>query len=244
MPTPNTHPQRTKHLNGCACAPTLRHAGCALFCADLRILWRHRADAIQPALLALLVVVLFTLGNGAAARPSPEIASTVVWLAALVASLLSLDRLFAPDMASGILEQWLTSSIPLAWCVAIRVFTHWLVSGVPIVFLSPWLTRLLGGDLVPWPTLALSLCMGTALFSVLGAIIAALTLAMRGSSLLLALLVLPLYSPVLILGAGSVAIAAQGLDPSGPLLLLTSGLVIGLTLGPSVAALAIRIALT
>ncbi|MGE8280315.1 MAG: heme exporter protein CcmB [Stenotrophomonas sp.] len=222
--------------------PTLASAARALLARDLRLLWRRRGDAAQPILFALLVVALFALALGGEPRLLQSVASAVLWLAVLLAGLLSLDSLFRSDAEDGSLEQWLLSPVPLAWLVAVRVFTHWLTTAFPLVLVSPLLAELMHLPRAQLPILIASLALGTPLLSLLGAVVAALTVGMRRAGILLALLVLPLYVPVLVFGAGAVAASAQGLDPSGALLMLAAGLVVSALLAPLAAALAIRIA--
>ncbi|KRG87785.1 heme ABC transporter permease [Stenotrophomonas daejeonensis] len=222
--------------------PTLASAATALLARDLKLLWRRRGDAAQPILFALLVVALFALALGGNPELLRRVASAVLWLSVLLAGLLSLDTLFRGDAEDGSLEQWLLSPVPLAWLVAVRVFSHWLTTAFPLVLVSPLLAELMGLPHAQLPVLLASLALGTPLLSLLGAVVAALTVGMRRSGILLALLVLPLYVPVLVFGAGAVAASAQGFDASGALLLLGAGLVVSALLAPLTAAAAIRIA--
>ncbi|MGB3391868.1 MAG: heme exporter protein CcmB [Stenotrophomonas sp.] len=222
--------------------PTLSSAAIALLTRDLKLLWRRRGDAAQPILFALLVVALFALALGGNPELLQRVASAVLWLSVLLAGLLSLDTLFRGDAEDGSLEQWLLSPVPLAWLVAVRVFSHWLTTAFPLVLVSPLLAELMGLPHAQLPVLLASLALGTPLLSLLGAVVAALTVGMRRSGILLALLVLPLYVPVLVFGAGAVAASAQGFDASGALLLLGAGLVVSMLLAPLTAAAAIRIA--
>ncbi|SBV35930.1 heme exporter subunit; membrane component of ABC superfamily [uncultured Stenotrophomonas sp.] len=222
--------------------PTLASAATALLARDLKLLWRRRGDAAQPILFALLVVALFALALGGNPDLLQRVASAVLWLSVLLAGLLSLDTLFRGDAEDGSLEQWLLSPVPLAWLVAVRVFSHWLTTAFPLVLVSPLLAELMGLPHAQLPVLMASLALGTPLLSLLGAVVAALTVGMRRSGILLALLVLPLYVPVLVFGAGAVAASAQGFDASGALLLLGAGLVVSALLAPLTAAAAIRIA--
>ncbi|MDR6840469.1 heme exporter protein CcmB [Pseudoxanthomonas sacheonensis] len=223
--------------------PSLFQAGSALLVRDLRLLWRRRGDAFQPALFALLVVVLFALALGGEAQALAKVASAVMWVAVLLAGLLSLDTLFRGDADDGSLEQWILAPVPLAWLVAVRVLSHWLTTALPLILATPVLGELLHLPRDQLPVLLASLALGTPLLSLLGAVVAALTVGMRRSGILVALLALPLYVPVLIFGAGSVARSAQGLDAVGALLFLGAGLVLALVLAPLAAAAAIRIAL-
>jgi len=216
----------------------------ALLARDLRLLWRRRGDALQPALFALLVVVLFALALGAEPQALAKVAPAVLWLAVLLAGLLALDTLFRGDAEDGSLEQWMLAPVPLWWLVLVRTAMHWGSSALPLLVATPFLGELLHLPHEQLPVLLASLALGTPLLSLLGAVVAALTVGMRRSGILVALLALPLYVPVLVFGAGSVAAAAQGLDPTGALLLLGAGLVVALVLAPLAAAAAIRIALS
>jgi len=224
-------------------APTLPGSAAALIARDLRLLWRRRGDALQPALFALLVVVLFALALGNEPATLRAVAPGVLWVAAVLAGLLALDTLFRGDAEDGSLEQWMLSPVPLAWLVVVRTAVHWATTTLPLLVATPLLAELLGLPRAQLPVLLAGLALGTPLLSLLGAVVAALTIGMRRSGILLALLALPLYVPVLVFGAGSVAIAAQGHDPSGGLLLLAAGLAAALVLAPVAAATAIRIAL-
>ena len=216
----------------------------ALLARDARLLWRRRGDALQPALFALLVVVLFALALGGQARELERGAAPVVWLAVLLAGLLALDTLFRGDAEDGSLEQWMLAPVPLSWLVLVRTFMHWASTALPLIIATPVLGELLHLPRGQLPVLMASLALGTPLLSLLGAVVAALTVGMRRSGILVALLALPLYVPVLVFGAGAVAVAAQGLDATAPLLLLGAGLVLALVLAPLAAAAAIRIALS
>lgn len=215
----------------------------ALALRDLRLLWRRRSDALQPLLFALLVVVLFALALGGERAPLARNAAAVLWVAVLLAGLLSLDTLFRGDAEDGSLEQWLLAPVPLAWLVAVRVLLHWAAGVLPLVLATPLLGELLYLPRSQLPALLASLLLGTPLLSLLGAVVAALTVGMRRAGILLALLALPLYVPVLVFGAGAATAAGQGLDPSAPLLWLGAGLALALVLAPLAAATAIRISL-
>jgi heme exporter protein B len=226
-----------------AALPGLASSARALMARDLRLLWRRRGDALQPALFALLVVVLFALALGGEKAQLAAVAPAVLWLAVLLAGLLALDTLFRGDAEDGSLEQWMLAPVPLAWLVGVRTFMHWTTTALPLLVATPALGELLHLPHAQLPVLMASLALGTPLLSLLGAVVAALTVGMRRSGILVALLALPLYVPVLVFGAGSVAAASQGLDPVGALLLLGAGLVLAAVLAPLAAAAAIRIAL-
>jgi heme exporter protein B len=165
-------------------------------------------------------------------------------VAVLLAGLLNLDALFRGDLEDGSLEQMMLSPVPLAWLVALRVLAHWCVSALPLLLLAPVLGELLHLPRHLLPPLLLSLALGTPLLSLLGAVVAALTVGIRRSGMLLALLALPLFVPVLVFGAGAVAAAAEGLPWLGAIYLLAAGLALSLVLAPLAAATALRIALS
>jgi heme exporter protein B len=223
-------------------APSLLDVARALLTRDLRLLWRRRGDALQPALFALMVVVLFALALGNDPQLQAKVAAGVLWVAALLAGLLALDTLFRGDAEDGSLEQWMLAPVPLAWLVAVRTFIHWATTAWPLLMATPFLAELMHLPRAQLPILMMGLALGTPLLSLIGAVIAALTVGMRRSGILVGLLALPLYVPVLVFGAGSVSASAQGLDPFGALLLLGAGLIVAMVLAPLTAAAAIRIA--
>lgn len=231
-------------MSAVARRPGLASAARALMARDLRLLWRRRGDALQPALFSLLVVVLFALALGGEKSRLAAVAPAVLWVAVLLAGLLALDTMFRGDAEDGSLEQWMLAPVPLAWLVGVRTLSHWSTTALPLLLATPALGELLHLPREQLPVLLASLMLGTPLLSLLGAVVAALTVGMRRSGILVALLALPLYVPVLVFGAGSVAAASQGLDPSGALLLLGAALVLAVLLAPLAAAAAIRIALT
>jgi len=226
-----------------ATAPGLWQAARALIRRDLQLIWQRRGDALQPALFSLLVIALFALALGSERETLMRVAPGVLWVAVLLSGLLSLDVLFRGDAEDGSLEQWMLAPVPLAWLVLVRTLAHWLTTALPILLAAPLLAELLYLPHAQLGILLSSLLLGTPLLSLIGAVVAALTVGMRRAGVLLALLALPLYVPVLVFGAGSISAAAQGFDPSGGLLLLAAGLVIAIVLAPLAAAAAIRVAL-
>jgi heme exporter protein B len=220
----------------------LAAARCIVY-RDLLLAMRRRSDVATALLFFVIVVSLFPLGIGAEPNLLRSIAPGVIWVAALLSSMLSLGRLFASDYADGTLEQILLGAAPLGVVVAAKAFAHWLVSGMPLVLIAPVLALQydLPGSL--YGVLALSLLLGTPVLSLIGAIGAALTLGLRGGGVLLSLLVLPLYVPVLIMGAGSVDMAAAGLAPDGQYLLLAALLVVAAAFAPWAIAAALRISM-
>ena len=210
---------------------------------DLLLAWRRKSDVATALLFFIIVSSLFPLGIGAEPNLLRAIAPGVIWVAALLSSMLSLARLFAGDHADGTLEQMLLGAAPLGVVVAAKTAAHWLVSGLPLVLIAPLIAVQydIPGQLTP--VLALSLLLGTPVLSLIGAIGAALTLGLRGGGILLSLLVLPLYVPVLILGAGSVEMASAGMGGEGQLLLLAALLVAACAFAPWAIAAALRISM-
>jgi len=202
---------------------------------------RRRSDAATALLFFIIVASLFPLGVGAEPNQLRAIGPGVIWVAALLSTMLSLGRLFAADYADGTLEQLALGAAPLGVVVAAKAIAHWLVAGLPLVVIAPLIALQYDLERPLYGVLAASLLLGTPVLSLIGAIGAALTLGLRGGGVLISLLVLPLYVPVLILGAGSVAMAAAGLAPSGQLLLLAALLVVSAAFAPWAVAVAVRI---
>jgi heme exporter protein B len=208
---------------------------------ELKLAVRHWDQVAQPLLFYVIVVTLFPLAISPDLARLREIAPGVVWVAAMLSCLLALESLFRPDVEDGTMEQWVLSEQPLAWMLLMKTVAHWLVSGLPVVILSPLLGTGLGVPVSAWPVLMASLALGTAALSMLGAIGAALTVGVRRGNVLLALLVLPLEVPVLIFGARAVSLGMTGEAVAGPLNLLAAILVLAISLGPMAMAAAIRI---
>jgi heme exporter protein B len=210
---------------------------------DMKLALRSRAELGVQLLFYIIVVSLFPL----ATTPERNLLSTmgpgVLWVAALLASLLSLPRLFAADHADGTLEQIALSPYPLPALISGKILAHWLTTGLPIVVLAPVLGFEYWMDGEALATLMLALLLGTPILSLLGAIGAALTLGLRGGGSLLALLILPLYVPVLIFGAGAVDAVRAGLGVTANVSLLGAGLLVAAVGAPFAAAAAVRIAL-
>lgn len=209
---------------------------------DLLLAVRQRADVTNTLLFFVAVVTVIPLGVGSDPELLRSIAPGVVWIAALLAAILSLHRLFAADFADGTLEQTLLSREPLAVLVLGKTAAHWLVTGLPVTLISALLAVMF--DLTPAAagTLAVSLLLGTPTLSLIGAVGAALTLSLRSGSVLVSLLVLPLYVPVLILGAGAVEAFMAGLDGTPYLLLLAALTLLAAVLTPWAVSTALRIA--
>jgi len=210
---------------------------------DLTVALRRATDVLTPLVFFAIVVSLFPLGVGPEPGRLVLLAPGVVWVAALLAVMLSLDRLFANDYADGTLEQLLLAPQPLAALVLAKTAAHWLLTGLPLVALSPLLALQLHLPTEAMFTLVASLLLGTPVLSLVGSVGAALTLGVRGGGVLVSLLVLPLYTPVLIFGASSVAAAVEGLSTEAHLSLLAAFLVLALSLVPWAAAAALRVSL-
>lgn len=210
---------------------------------DLLLALRRKSEVLTALFFFVIVCSLFPLGIGPEPALLRKIAPGVLWVAALLATLLGLPRMFAADHQDGTLEQMALSPSPLGLLVAGKILAHWLVSGLPLVLLAPVLG--IQFDLAPdaLGVLLLALLLGTPLLSLIGAIGAALTLGVRGGGVLLALLVLPLYVPALIFGAGAVEAHIAGLAFAGHFSLLGAMLAVALFFAPWATTAALRIAL-
>jgi len=213
----------------------------ALLKRDLLLYWRHRADALNPLLFALMIVTLFPLALGPDANRLSLISGGVVWVTVLLSSLLSLDPLFRGDAEDGSLDLLITSGHPLALLTAAKLLAHWLGTGLPLTLVAPLLAVLLGLPQSALATMFVALALGTPLLSLIGGSCAALTIGAQRSGILLALLVLPLTVPVLVFGAGAVEAALTGAAVQVQLLFLAAGLALALPLAPLVCATAIRL---
>ena len=209
---------------------------------DLLLAWRARADLLVALSFFLIVASLFPFGVGADPNQLRAIGPGVVWVAALLAVLLALPRLFDKDFESGVLEQLLLSPEPAVLWVAAKIAAHWLATGLPLVILSPLLGTMYRLEGMELGVLAGGLLVGTPILSLIGAIGAALTLGLRGAGSLLALLVLPLFVPVLVFGAGAVDAWGAGMGVSAQFSLLGGGLLGALALAPLACAVALRLA--
>ncbi len=216
----------------------------ALFKRDLLIAFRNRSEALNPLMFFVLVTLLFPLGIGPSPNLLQTIAPGVLWVAALLAALLSLDSLFRSDYDDGTLEQIILSAQPLGIMVIARVFAHWIMTAIPLLILAPILAISLNLPTNALGTLFITLLLGTPVFSFIGAIGVALTVGLKRSGMLLALLVIPLYIPVLIFGAGAVDTAAAGLPVLGQVYILIALLILSLTLAPIAIAAALKMSVS
>lgn len=210
---------------------------------DITLAMRRKAEVITAVFFFVVVAALFPLGIGPDMATLRLTAPGILWIGALLACMLSMGRLFAADYADGTLEQMALSPNGLSVLVAAKILAHWCLSGLPLVLLAPIL-----GLQFDLPTnalwiLTLSLLVGTPLLSLIGAIGAALTLGVRGGDVLLSLLVLPLYVPALIFGAGAVQAEMSGLGASAHLSVLTAMALVAAVFSPRASAAALRLAL-
>ncbi|MGJ8515159.1 heme exporter protein CcmB [Carnimonas bestiolae] len=223
---------------------SLRRAFCRVLKRELLLRFRRRQELAGPLLFFALVVVLFPLGLGPEPRRLAELAPGLLWVAALLAMLLSLDGLFRNDYEDGTLEQLMLSAHPQAPLIVAKVLAHWLVSGFALALFSPLFSAMLGLPWQQWWAVAVTLALGSATLSLVGGIAAALTLGVQRGGVLLSLLVLPLYTPVLIFGAGAAQLALQGASIAPQLALLGAMLAIALALAPWATVAALRLTLS
>lgn len=216
----------------------------ALLRRDLTIAFRHSGELANPLLFFVIVLSLFPLSISPESSLLQTLAPGAIWVAALLATLLSLDALFRADFEDGTLEQMLVSAHPLSVLVLAKVCAHWMITGLPLLLVAPLLGVLFQLPGSAQLVLVASLALGTPVLSLVGAIGIALTVGLRRGGVLLSLLVLPLYIPVLIFGSHAVDTAAAGLPVQGQLLFMAAMLMLALTLAPLAAAAALRISLS
>ena len=208
---------------------------------DLILAWRRRADVLATVFFFIIVTSLFPLGIGPERETLRTIAPGVVWVAALLASMLSLGRIFGNDYQDGTLEQLILTPQSTYLVVLAKVFAHWVVSESPLVVIAPVLGLQFGLSQNTLLTVMVSLLLGTPVLSVIGSIGAALTLGLRAANVLVALLVLPLYIPVLIFGSGAVQATVTGSSAQAWLLLLGATLIVSLVFAPWATSAALKI---
>jgi heme exporter protein B len=219
------------------------HAFLSLLQRDLVLAVRNRGELINPLLFYVIVAMLFPLGVTSDPKTLATMAAGVLWIAALLATLLSLDNLFRSDFDDGSLELIMLSPHPSVVLVLAKVLAHWLVTGLPLLIATPLLAVLMAVPDDARATLWLTLALGTPVLSLVGAIGVALTVGLRRGGALLSLLVLPLYVPVLIFGANAAGASAAGLPVTGQLYMLGAFLVLALSLAPLATAAALRISI-
>ncbi|MDW8479768.1 MAG: heme exporter protein CcmB [Xanthomonadales bacterium] len=207
---------------------------------ELGIAWRRRGELLQPLLFAALICAMLPLALGPEAARLRPMAGGMAWIAALLAGLLGLEALFRRDAEEGVLDQLLLAAVPLPLLFAAKLLAHWLAFGLPLALLAPLLALWLGLPPAALPTLLAGLLLGTPLLSAIGGVAAALTVGIRGSGILLVLLVAPLYLPVLIFGAGAVEASLSGLPARQPLMFLAAALPAAAVFAPWAGAKALR----
>jgi heme exporter protein B len=212
-----------------------------IFRRELRVAFRKGAEIINPLWFFLIVITLFPLGLGPEPRMLARIAPGVIWVAALLSSLLAMERLFRDDWQDGGLEQLMLMPLPLPAVVLAKVCAHWVVTGLPLLLLSPLVAMLLGLDFHTWQVMALTLLLGTPTLSFLGAIGVGLTVGLRRGGVLLSLLVLPLTIPLLIFATAALDAAAMNLPVNGYMAILGAFLAGSATLSPFATAAALRV---
>jgi len=215
----------------------------AIIHRDLLLVMRRKSEVLTALFFFVVVTSLFPLGIGADGALLRKIAPGVLWVAALLSTLLGLQRMFAADYLDGALEQLILTPQSLVLLVSGKIAAHWLVSGLPLVLLAHIIGIQFDLDASSLYVLMASLLLGTPVLSLLGSIGAALTLGVRGGSVLMSLLILPLYVPVLIFGAGAVYANSVGLDITGHFSLLGALLILALAFVPWVSAAALKIAI-
>lgn len=208
---------------------------------DLKLALRTPREIINPVLFFLVIVSLFPLAITPDTLFLKQIAGGVIWVAALLATLLALDRLFRSDFVDGTLEQMIVSPCPLPLIMSAKILAHWLQTGLPLLLIAPLLAGMLQLPLQAIMALELSLLIGTPILSLLGSAVLALTVGLGQGGMLLSLLLLPLYVPVLVFGAGAVVMVLHGLPIRADLLFLSAYLVLAATLMPFVTAAALRV---
>jgi len=218
-------------------------AAAAVLRRELLLAFRHRGQLANPLLFFTVVVSLFPLGIGPEQALLRTIAPGVLWVSALLATMMSLENMFRSDFEDGTLEQLMLSPQPLELLILAKVAAHWLVTSLPLILLAPLLAMLLHLDPAVLPVLLMTLLLGTPVLNLVGAIGVALIVGLRRGGVLLSLLILPLYIPVLIFAAGAVANAADGLAVTGQLAFLGALLALALALAPIAAAAALRVSL-
>jgi len=223
--------------------PGLLDAAWAVLARDLKLGFRRLGELANPLVFFLVVATLFPLATSPEAELLRTIGPGIVWVAALLSSVLALDALYRADMDDGTMEQMALSPQPLAWLLLAKTLAHWLVSGLPLVLLAPLVAQAFFLPAESMGALVASLALGTPTLSLIGSIGAALTAGLRRGGALVAMLVLPLSMPILIFGARAVDLAVLGEDVSGPLFLLAAIMFLALSLGPIAASAAIRVSL-
>lgn len=224
--------------------PSLGHMLRQTVTREFIIGFRNRGDLANPIIFFLCIIVFVPLGVSPDEDVLRGLGPGIIWIIALLATLLSLDRLFQSDFEDGSLAQVVVSGQPLYWVVLVKVLVHWLITGLPLTILAPVLGMMMSLPADGYWPLIISLFLGTGALSLIGSIGAALTVALRRGGLLLSLIIMPLYVPVLIFGSAAVRNAIEGFPITGQLATLAAFLVLSLVLAPLAAAGALRISIS
>ncbi|WCE28952.1 heme exporter protein CcmB [Vibrio sp. SCSIO 43137] len=208
---------------------------------ELLIAFRRQADILNPLWFFIIVITLFPLSIGPEPNLLARIAAGIIWVAALLSALLSLERLFRDDFQDGSLEQMMLMPLPLQLVVIAKVIAHWLLTGLPLILISPLLAVLLSLDFNTWWTVVLTLMVGTPTLSFIGAIGVALTVGLQKGGVLLSLLILPLYIPILIFATSAIDAASLGMPFNGQLAIMAAMFVGSVTLTPFAISAALRV---
>lgn len=213
----------------------------ALFKRDVLVAWRRKSNVYQPLVFQLLIVTMFPLGLGAGAQTLAKIAPAVVWILALLSTLITLENIFKDDFQDGSLDLYVLSGMSLSLATISKAAAHWLTTGVPVILFTPVIGVLLHLPVQAYAVLMLSLLLATPIFSLLGTVGSALIMNINNGGMLLSVLIMPLLAPVLIFGAGAVQETTLGNSAYGHLMLLLGCGILSLTLAPLAAAAAIKI---
>lgn len=214
---------------------------CGVFKRDLAIAFRQKSELVQPIMFLLMVVTLFPLGVGPSPDTLQRIGPGVIWIAAILSSLLGMERLFRDDFQDGSLEQVMLSPVPLWQVVTVKVLTHWLVSFIPLLLLSPLLAVFLNLTVAMYLALLATLILGTPLLSFVGAIAVGLTVGLQRGGLLLALLLIPVFIPLLIFATSAVDSAALQLPYHPQIAIIGAMLLLSVAASPFAIAYALRV---
>lgn len=220
------------------------HLFCAVLNKDLRLAFRKRAEIVNPILFFLIVITLFPLAIGPEPGLLARMAPGIIWVAALLSTMLGLDKLFRDDYHDGSLEQLIASSYPLPVTVLAKVTAHWVITGLPLVLMTPVFALLLNLETTALSATVLTLLLGTPLLSFIGAIGAGLTVGLHKGGILMSLLVLPLYIPVLIFATSAIDTSAMSLDYSGQLAILGAMLVVATLSAPIAISSALKVSVS
>ncbi|MFK5984061.1 MAG: heme exporter protein CcmB [Pseudomonadota bacterium] len=211
---------------------------------DLLLSFRQPADVINPVLFFILVIVLFPFAVGSDSKLLVEISTGIIWVSALLASMLSLDHIFKGDYDDGTLEEMVLSAHPTSILVLAKVFAHWIMTALPVIIISPVLASMLGMPSSGIFILLITLILGTPVLSLVGAIGVGLTVGLKGGGVILSLLILPLYIPVLIFASGAVSNSIAGLEVTGQIYMLSAFSVLSLFLAPIAISSSLKISLS